>query len=146
MRTATTSTPTEPGTQSGIRERKDSASLTELFATLVSETRLLLRQEVQLVRLEVAASLNGFARSAGLLGAGAALALGALLATLVCTIALLATLMPVWIAALLCATVLAAAAALLIRRGLSLWHAADAESRGVIETVRADVSWPKKHD
>jgi len=116
----------------------------ELLNDLSQQTGTLVRQEVELAKAELTEKGKQLGAGAGLvIGAGvvALLALGALTA---CIIALLATAMDTWLAALIVAVVYAAIAGALgvIGRG-RIRNAAPAAPEQTIETVKEDVQWAK---
>jgi hypothetical protein len=116
----------------------------ELLKDLSQQTSTLVRQELELAKAELAQKGKQLGVGAGLL-AGAAvvvlLALGALTAGL---IALLATAMATWLAALIVFVVYVAIAAVLavVGRG-RIQQAAPPAPEQTIETVKEDVQWAK---
>jgi hypothetical protein len=95
----------------------DDASLGELVSKLTEETSTILREELKLARVEMTTKGRYAGIGAGMLGAGALLAvLG--LGTLVAAAVLgLATTIPSWAAALVVAAVLLAVASIVALRG-----------------------------
>lgn len=118
--------------------------LGEVARDLTRDLSLLVRQEVELAKSEMAQKGRVAAPGFGMIGGAAAAALfagGALTAT---AILLLAIFLPEWLAALLVGALLAGAAYLLAHRGKE--RVADAGApipEQTIETVKEDVEWAK---
>jgi membrane protein implicated in regulation of membrane protease activity len=84
-------------------------------------------------------------RDAAMLGAGGALAYGAMLIALVAVSLLLIELgVAPWLAFLLVALVVGVVAALLIQRGRAELQKADLAPRQTIETLKEDAEWAKE--
>lgn len=116
----------------------------ELMKRLSEETSRLVRLELSLAKAEMTGKATTIRAGAGML-AGAAvvglLAAGALTATLV---ALLATAMDTWIAAMIVTVIYAAIAAVMALAGRSrIADATPAVPEQTIETVKEDVAWAK---
>ena len=90
------------------RTAQGSRSTTELLQRLADQISRLLRQELQLARLELAEKGRRTGLGAGLLGAAGLVALYGLAALVAAAILLLAMAMPAWLAALVVALVLLA--------------------------------------
>ena len=118
-------------------------SLGELFGDLARETKQLVRSEVQLAKVELKDSATRVGKGAGFIGAGAILGIGATLSLLTALIALLATFMPVWLAALIVAVGIGGTGFILARKGMAIIEQADIAPRETLETVREDVLWLK---
>ena len=123
---------------------KSEPSLGDLFSDLARETKQLVRAEVQLAKIELKDSATRVGKGAGFIGAGAILGIGATLCLLTALIALLATFMAVWVAALIVAVVIGGIGFALAKKGMNLISQADLAPRETIETVREDVLWLKK--
>ena len=117
--------------------------LGELVKDLSSQTSTLVRQEIELARAELQEKGKLAGKGAGMLAAAAVfglLALGALTAGL---IALLATAMDTWIAALIVMVLWAIVAAVLAKAGQGALKRATPPTPQTIETVKEDVQWAK---
>ena len=119
-------------------------SLGELFGDLARETKQLVRAEVELAKVELKESATRVGKGAGFIGAGAILGIGATLCLLAALVALLATFMPVWAAALIVAIVIGGIGFVLANKGMGMIQRTDLAPRETIETVREDVLWLKK--
>jgi hypothetical protein len=128
----------DPATQ------RDERSVAELIKDLADETGTLVKQEIGLARVEMTAKAQAVGKDAGLIGAGAFLALLAAGTLTAFLISLLATAMDTWLAALIVTIVLAAGAGTLILAGKNrLQKALPPTPEQTIETVKEDVQWAK---
>ncbi len=125
--------------QDDLRDRP----IGELLKQLSQETTTLVRQELELAKAEMAEKGKKAGKGAGMFGgAGVAglLALGSLTA---CLIALLATGMKVWIAALIVTVLWAAVAGVLALVGRNKVQDATPPAPQTVETIKEDVQWAK---
>ena len=125
--------------QDDLRERP----IGDLLKQLSEDTAKLVRKEVELARAEVTEKGKQAGMGAGMFGgAGIAglLALGSLTA---CLIALLATGMKVWIAALIVTVLWAAVAGVLALMGRNKVQEATPPVEQTVETIKEDVQWAK---
>jgi hypothetical protein len=127
--------------QEDLRERP----IGDLLKQLSEDTAKLVRKEVELARAEVTQKGKQAGIGAGMFGgAGVAglLALGSLTA---CLIALLATGMEVWIAALIVTVLWTAIAGVLALLGRNRVQEATPPVEQTVETIKEDVEWAKTH-
>jgi hypothetical protein len=127
------------GTGNELRERP----IGDLLKQLAEETSTLVRKELELARAEVTEKGREAGLGVGMFGgAGVAglLALGSLTAFL---IALLATAMEVWLAALIVTVVWAAVAGALALMGRHKVQEATPPAPQTVETIKEDVQWAK---
>ena len=122
---------------------RDDRSLGELFAELAQETSTLVRQEVNLAKVEMSEKASRAGRHIGILAAGGALAYAGLLAILAAVIVLLNNIMPLWVSALLVGLVVAVVGYLLVRRALDALKREDFAPRQTMETLKEDQQWAK---
>jgi uncharacterized membrane protein YqjE len=125
--------------QDDLRDR----SIGELLKQLSEETTTLVRKEIELAKAEVSEKGKKAGLGAGMFGgAGVAglLALGSLTA---CLIALLATGMKVWVAALIVTVLWAAIAGVLALLGRNKVQEATPPVEQTVETIKEDVQWAK---
>lgn len=119
-------------------------SLGDLLKQLSTQTSTLVKQEIDLAKAETAEKAKAAGIGAGMLAAAglvALLALGALTATF---IALLATAMATWLAALIVTVVyLAVAGGLALIGKNRLQAAVPPVPEQTVETVKEDVEWAK---
>jgi uncharacterized membrane protein YqjE len=123
-----------------LRER----SLPELMKQLAEGTTTLVRQEIELAKVELSDKGRTAGQAAGMFGAAAAIALLAGGALTACIILLLNFVMDAWLAALIVAVVYAIVAGVLGRRGKERLDAAGPPvPQQTVETVKEDVEWAK---
>lgn len=123
--------------------RDDDRSLGELFSELAQETSILVRQEVNLAKVEMSDKASRAGRHVGVLAAGGAVAYAGLLAILAGVIVLLDNAMPLWVSALLVGIVVAVVGYLLVRRALDALKREDFAPRQTMETLKEDQQWAK---
>ena len=125
---------------SDLRERPTS----ELLKQLSEQTTTLVRQEIELAKLELQEKGKKAGTGAGLFGGAGVLglyAVGALTATIILA---LATFLPGWVAALIVTVVYAAIAGVLALRGKAqVKEATPPVPEQAVETTKEDVRWVK---
>ncbi len=94
-------------------------SIADLLRQLSSDTATLVRQELELAKLEIGRKGKSATVSAEMFGATAILGFGAFAALTTCIIAALALVLPLWAAALIVTVVYGVAAAIAAMRGKS---------------------------
>ena len=115
----------------------------ELVKDLSQQTSTLVRQEIELARVELQQKGKVAGKGVGMLGGAAVaglLALGALTAAL---IVLLDTAMATWVAALIVMALWAVLAAVLAKAGQKSLQQATPPAPQTIETVKEDIQWAK---
>jgi uncharacterized membrane protein YqjE len=125
---------------SDLRERPTS----ELLKQLSDQTTTLVRQEIELAKLEVREKGKKAGVGAGMFGGAGVFglyAVGALTATIILA---LATFLPGWVAALIVTVVYGAIAGILALRGKSqVKEATPPMPEQAVETTKEDVRWVK---
>lgn len=125
-------------------DEKPERSLGELFATLAQETGTLVRQEVQLVKVEMTGKASTAAHHAVFVAAGGALAHAGLLVLLAAVVAGLSAVLPVWLAALVVGLVVMGVGAMLARKGLEALQQLDPRPERTIQTMKDNQTWAKE--
>lgn len=126
-------------------QRRDDRSLGELFAELAQETGTLVRQEVELARVELGEKASGLGRAAASLAVGGAVAYAGFLAIMAAIIIALADAgLPWWLSALLVGLAVAGVGYALVARARSALQRADLTPRQTVETLKEDREWAKK--
>ena len=118
--------------------------LAEVAKNLTSDVSLLVRQEFELAKAEMAQKGRTAAPGIGMLGGAGIVALCAAGALTACAVLVFSIFLPEWAAALIVSAVLAAVAVALVRQGKE--RVADAGKpipEQTIETVKEDVEWTK---
>jgi uncharacterized membrane protein YqjE len=116
-------------------------SLGELFSELANETTRLVRQEVQLAKIELGQKASEVGKRVGLIALGGAVAYAGLLAGVAGVILLLARFMPAWVAALTIGIVVLGVGYYLIQQQLNALKNADLTPRATVETLQQDKEW-----
>ena len=128
-----------------MQERSDERSLGELFGDLARETGVLVRQEVQLAKTEMAQKASAIGKDIGLLAVGGAVAYAGLLALITTAIIVLGTVgLPWWLAALIVTIVVLAIGGILVQRGLTALKHESMAPQQTIETLNEDRQWAKE--
>jgi hypothetical protein len=118
--------------------------LGEVAKNLTSDVSLLVRQELELAKAEMAQKARTAAPGIGMFGGAGVVALCAAGALTAFAVLMFSIFLPEWAAALIVGAVLAAAAVALVRQGKE--RVADAGKpipEQTIETVKEDVEWTK---
>lgn len=123
---------------------KPDESIGELIGDLTDETKRLVRQEIELAKLEFKQTARNMGKGAGMVGAGAVFGHAALLSFGAMLIALLATFMEVWLSALIVTVLFGAIAMILAKKGQNTLKQESVTPKETIQTVREDVIWLKK--
>jgi uncharacterized membrane protein YqjE len=110
---------------------------------LSEDTATLVRKEVELARAEVTEKGKQAGMGAGMFGGAGIAALLALGSLTACLVALLATGMEVWIAALIVTVLWAAIAGVLALVGKNRVQEATPPVEQTVETIKEDVQWAK---
>jgi hypothetical protein len=116
----------------------------ELLKQLSNETTTLVKQEIELLKAELAAKAKPAGVGAGMFGGAGLFGLGAFLALTAFFIALLDGAVPIWAAALIVAAVYAAIAGVLALTGRQkVREATPVAPERTIDSVKEDVQWAK---
>jgi hypothetical protein len=125
--------------------KSDDRSLGQLFGDLSRQLGNLVQKEIELAKTEMTTRVTTVGRDAAMLGAGGALAYGALLIALIAVALLLIELgVSPWLSFLLVAAVVGIIAAVLIQRGRAELQKTDLAPRQTIETLKEDAEWAKQ--
>ena len=123
---------------------KEERSIGELIANLASETGTLVRQEIALAKVELGQKATRIGSNIAQLAIGGAVAYAALLALLAGVIALLATAMAWWAAAIVVAVVVGIVGAVMISKALESLKRTELAPRQTVETLKEDAQWAKQ--
>jgi hypothetical protein len=121
-----------------MNPEKADASLGQLFGALASDTSALVRQELQLASAEMTHKARHAARNGGLVAAGGLLLNLSGIAALVCVLAALQPLVPLWAAAGIVALVLAVVSFVTMQAGLRGLRQLDPIPKETLSTLRPD--------
>jgi hypothetical protein len=116
----------------------------EVTTALTRDLALLVRQELELAKAEMAEKGRVAALGLGMIGGASLVALMAAGALTACAVLVLALFLPAWLSALLVAAALGATAYLLAMRGRTeIRKAGNLIPEQTIETIEEDVEWAK---
>ncbi len=123
---------------------QDDRSLGELFAELAQETSTLVRQEVDLARVELGRTAARVGRDVASLVVGGAVVYAGFLGIVAAVIVALGEAgLPWWLSALLVGVVVAGVGAALVARARTALQQADLTPRRTVETLKEDREWAK---
>ena len=118
--------------------------LGDLFGDLASDMGNLVRQEVELAKVELTQKAKYLGRNIGYLVVGGAVAYAALLAIIAAIIMLLAKVVPHWGAALIVGVVVGGIGWLLIGKAMMALQQTELTPRETVETLKEDATWMKQ--
>jgi len=127
-----------------LQQAQDDRSLGELISDLTREMGTLVRDEVNLAKAEMTQKAGEAGKNVGFIAAGGIFALAGLMKLLDAAIAALATVMPVWAAALIVGLVVMAIAGALVMKGINALKHQDMAPRQTMETLKEDAQWAKR--
>lgn len=119
-------------------------SLGELFSELSQEASTLIRQEVQLAKVELSRKAARAGKEVAFIIAGGAIAYGGFLALIAAVIMGVGEFLPGWLSALLVGVIVAGIGYLLLQKGLSNLKEINPAPRRTIETLKEDKEWLKQ--
>jgi len=122
---------------------KGEPSLGELFADLTRGMSTLIRQEVDLARVELSSKAGKVGKDIGYLAAGALVLYAGVLALIATAIIALAYAMPYWLAALIVGVVVVAIGGYLVQRGISALRQEQLAPQQTIATLKEDAQWAR---
>lgn len=120
---------------------KAERSLATLLSDLASETILLMRQEMALLKAELHEKFSRVGQGATALGAGALIAYSGWFVLLAAAVLGLAKVMPAWLAALVVAIIVLGTGAALLLLGKNRLEAQSMVPRRTLRTLREDEEW-----
>lgn len=128
------------GDPRGLRDRP----IGEVTTALTRDLALLVRQELELAKAEMAEKGRVAALGLGMIGGASLVALMAAGALTACAVLVLALFLPAWLSGLVVAAALGATAYLLAMRGRTeIRKAGNLIPEQTIETIEEDVEWAK---
>ena len=133
---------------SGTRpdETRRDESMGQLVKDLSQDISTLVRQELELAKVEMTQKGKEAGVGAGLLGGAGVIGLAVVGGSMVTIILILDTFMPTWLAALVTTLVYAAVGAFLAMRGRDrLKQAGSPVPERAKESVKEDIEWAKTH-
>jgi hypothetical protein len=127
-----------------MTEPRNSQSLGDLFSDLSRETSTLMRQQIELAKVELSDKMSRLGASLARVVVGGVLAMGGLLAILAgVVLAVTALGVPAWVAALLVGLVVSFVGYLLAQQAISAMGREELRPRTTIETLKESAEWVK---
>jgi hypothetical protein len=130
-----------------VREERpigEERSLGQLFSDLTQETETLVRQEIQLAKVEMTQKATEVGKDVGFLAAGGAIAYAGLLTLIAFVVLALGNAIPLWASALIIGIIVLAIGGVLVSTGLSRLKQVNMAPTNTIETVQEDAKWAKE--
>lgn len=121
----------------------NSRSITDVLQDIVANVQTIIRSEVRLAKTELTEEAAKAGKAAGMLAGGLLAALFTVWLLLLTILFALATVMPMWAAALLLFVVMAIATAILLISGKKRFKTVHAAPEKTIETMKENVEWVK---
>lgn len=122
---------------------EDSRSIADVVEDIVGNFQTIIRSEVRLAKTEITEEAGKAGRAAGLLAGGGVAGLFATWLLLLTILFALATVIPMWGAALSLFVVMAALTVVLVMAGRKRFKIVRARPEKTIESVKENVAWVK---
>jgi len=131
-------------TQHDVHSQQRERSTAELMRELSDQTTTLVRKEIELAKVEIAAKGKSAAVGAGMFGGAGAFGFYAFGALTACLVLALATFLEAWLAALIVAAVYGAIAGVLALRGKRrVERATPPVPEQAVDSTKEDLEWVK---
>ena len=127
-----------------MQNRKEERSIGELFSELANETTTLVRQEVQLAKIELSQKAAQVGKEVGFIGLGGAVGYAGFLAVLAALILVIGQFIPVWLSALIIGLVVMGIGYFLSQQHLHALKHLDPTPQATVETLKQDKQWAKE--
>jgi hypothetical protein len=127
-----------------MRYQQDERTLSELFSDLSRDARILVRQEVELAKIELKEKGAEVGKDIGMVVAGGAVAYAGLLLLMATFVLTLARFMPLWLSALIVSVIVLGTGVLLIQQGQSSLKARNLKPRRTVETLKETKEWAQE--
>lgn len=119
-------------------------SIGSLFNDLTEDMGKLVRQEIELARIETVQKVNKAMRSIILMVAGGLLAYAGLITLIITSAIALGNIMPYWLSSLIVGVVVLIVAAILISSGRSSLANLTVVPENTVESIKEDARWAKE--
>ena len=127
-----------------MAETKETQSIGDLVGRLANDTSTLLRQEVQLAKVELSRKAAETGKHVGLIAVGGGVAYAGVLAIVAALILFLGEYMPFWLSALVTGVVVSGIGYYFARRQLGALQHLDPVPRATVETMKENKEWAKE--
>ncbi|MGA8027025.1 MAG: phage holin family protein [Bryobacteraceae bacterium] len=122
---------------------ENSRSIVDVLEDILANVQTIVRSEVRLAKTEITEEATKAGRAAGMMAGGVVAALFTVWLLLLTIVFALATVIPMWSAALLVFLLMAALTALLLIAGKKRFKTVHAKPEKTIESVKENVEWVK---
>jgi uncharacterized membrane protein YqjE len=126
---------------SSEQQQREDRSIGELFAELSQKTTTLVRQEIQLAKVEMSQKASRVGKNVGFLVIGSVVAHTGLLALVAAGIILLGQVIAYWFSAAIIGVVIAAVGSVLVVKGANTLRQEEPTPRETVETLQDDKEW-----
>ena len=124
-----------------MQRKKEDQSIGELLGELYQGATQVISLEIELAKTELSQKASRVGKNVGFLAAGGAIAYAGFLALIFAIIAILATFMYTWLAALIVAILVLAAGGALVMIGLKTLQQESISPQRTLETLKEDKEW-----
>ena len=122
---------------------ENSRSIADVLQDILANVQTIIRSEVRLAKTEITEEATKAGKAAGMMAGGAVAALFTIWLLLLTIVFALATVIPMWSAALLVCVLMAALTAVLLIIGKKRFRTVHATPEKIIESVKENVEWVK---
>jgi uncharacterized membrane protein YqjE len=125
------------------QQQREDRSIGELFSELSQKTTTLVRQEIELAKVEMSQKASRVGKNVGFLVIGGVVAYTGLLAVVAAGIILLGQVIAYWLSAAIIGVVIAAVGGVLVIKGANTLRQEEPTPRETVETLQEDKEWLK---
>jgi uncharacterized membrane protein YqjE len=125
------------------QQKRDDRSIGELFAELSQKTTTLVRQEIQLAKVEMSQKASRVGKNVGFLVIGGVVAYTGVLALVTAAIIVLGQVIAYWLSAAIIGVVITLIGAALVLKGANTLRQEEPTPRETVETLQEDKEWLK---
>jgi hypothetical protein len=127
--------------EDGMMSTAGDPPLSELFKQLAEDTQTLVRQEIELARVELSQKASYAGRNAGMTAAGGFIAYAGAIVAIVGVALLLGTFMPMWLGFLITGVLVAGGGYALVQSGVNSLKGMDFSFRRTEQTMKENRQW-----
>lgn len=124
-----------------MQRSRDDRSIGDLLGELYRGASQVISLEIELAKTELSQKASRIGKNAGFIAAGGAIAYAGFLALIFAIIAILATFMYTWLAALIVALLVLAAGGALVMIGLKTLQQESLAPQRTLDTLKEDKEW-----
>ncbi len=122
---------------------ENNRSIADVLQDILTNVQTIIRSEVRLAKTEITEEATKASRAASVMAGGAVAALFTIWLFLLTILYALATVIPIWSAALLLLVVMAVVTTVLLSAGKKRFSSVHAKPEKTIESVKENVEWVK---